>query len=255
MSFGGWLGAVRFELARRARERASRAALACLLLTIAACGWGLATGRLDAPGVRELVPVGYLLSLSFILRLGTAPDVELGFAEVLVPGLMSPAEWLAARLAVALLTIVATALVAGLGMTLAFAGDARLAAWQCGLCTLLALAALPWVVLLELGLRTRTPLLGVLVLGSLGLGAVAGTSAGPEILAGLGLVGITYPHAATLAPLALRVIGCVPLSLLLVYPLVRRELLGDGGYAPSASAARSILRTISSRVVRPRSRA
>ena len=214
---------VAFEFRRRWYGGRLPVALVLVAVGSLAAGWGVQAGHLFVPDAVDLDGYLYLVALVLVFRFDLAHDMDLGFADVMAPGLVGVDAFLGARLAAGVASVAQFALPAAFLTTLAPGLDVRFALWTGSLWVLLALSAAPAVLLAELWLRTRLPVLAVAGLALLLLLAAAGMGAVEGILRVLGTRWIAYGSFPSLAPLARRA-GLVGMGgLVILAPLVRRH--------------------------------
>lgn len=193
-----------FELSRRLRSDRLRLALALTAAGTLALGWGLAAGHLRPGDARRLCGYLHFVGLGLVYRFDLAHDMDRGFADLVAPGLLPVRTFLLARLMAGVGALgqflaaaaVLTAMAPGLHL--------RFAAWHGVLWFLLALLASPWVLLSELWLRTRLPLLPVAMLATAAVLAAAGTGAVPALSRMAGTATVWPGSFASLEGLAWR---------------------------------------------------
>lgn len=217
------LATVLFELRRRWHGGRLPVALVLVAAGSVAAGWGVSAGHLALSDATDLYGYLYLVSLVLVFRFDLAHDMDRGFADVMAPGLVGVRSFVAARMAAGVAGLAQFALPAAVLTALAPGLDLRFAAWTGGLWVLLALSAAPAVLLAELWLRTRLPVLAVAVLGIILILSAAGMGAFDGVSGVLGTRWLAYGSFPSLAPLAWRA-GVVGMGgLVVLAPVVRRH--------------------------------
>ncbi len=235
MNAGRCVALTRLELAARLRSRSALAAMVAVSAIAALCGWGCATGRMTVDGARELLPWGYVLGLGCVYRSGLGEDRARSFHEFLVPAFVDAGTYVTARVATAFASLVCFSAAAFVVTLAAFPGRVEIAAWEVLVPGAIGLGVLPALLLAEVGLRTRFPLVAVGVLGLVMVAAAAASPAGANLFAATGLLDLRYPDLGTLWPLAARLALVEPAALLAVGAAVAvdvRPRLGSGAVRP-----------------------
>lgn len=205
---------VRFELARRVRDRSTLLAVLLYALVAGAGAWR---------GVDAFAGYAWTLAALPVLRFGAGGDRRHRFDACLAGNFLPPAELLLARSAVfgaTALALGALALLGGLGL----AGSPARAAVQAGTYTLVALLSAPAILLVELALGVRAPFAVVLLLYLAAL-LVADPIVGAEAVIRATGLPVGPGGFAELEGLVLRVLGITPAGLALLAPLHRRRAL------------------------------
>lgn len=212
-----------FELQRRCSGGRLLAALVLVTAVSLALGWGVEAGHLRLTDAVELYGYLYVVALALVFRFDLAHDMDRGFADLLAPNLLSPGAFVGSRILAGLLGVLQFALPAVLLTALAPGLDLRFAAWCGALWTTTALLAAPAVLLAELWLRTRLPVLAVALLALILLLVGAGVGS-PEAMGRLaGIRWVAYGSFGSLAPLAGRALLVGVAGLGSLVPLATRH--------------------------------
>lgn len=217
-------GLVRFQLVRLWRWRGSALGVLGMVLAAAFTMTARLTHRMGAADAAELADVAFLIALSAVMRLDLGTDRDQGYTEFLTPCFVPPGLLYLSRLLAVILAVAGFAALA-MPLVMAAAGSIGLGAWHVALWTAVAVALLPAVVLVELAVPTRAPLIAALLFVFTGLTALAMSPLSTHVLAELGLVGLKAGQFADLRPVALRATGLAGIGSALLYPLVHWTLL------------------------------
>lgn len=212
-----------FELRRRWSGPGSTASLAAVAVAAPLLGWWVADGHLLTPDAGRLWGYVQVAVLSLVYRFDLAHDMDRGVADLLAPNLVPVPGLLAARVASAIAALLAFLLVSGLALAAAPGLDLRFAAWSTGACALVALGCAPAVLLAELCLRTRLPVLAVALLALAGLLSAAGLGLPPESPVFRGLQVLGSGSFAALGALAARLLPWSAALTLALLPVAARH--------------------------------
>lgn len=223
MRTGALLSLLAFELRRRGAGGRLPVALVLAGATSPALGWGVDAGHLRLAEAAELYGYLYVVALALVFRFDVAHDADRGFADLMAPNLVSPGRFIGSRLLAGLLGVLQFALPAALLTGMAPGLDMRFAAWCGALGVIVALLAAPAILLAELWLRTRLPVLAVALGGLVLLMAAAGLG-GPESMGDLtGIRWVAFGSFASLEPLAWRALAVGALGLGALAPVAARH--------------------------------
>jgi hypothetical protein len=181
-------------------------ALAVTAAGALALGWGLTAGHLLPEDARRLYGYLHFLGLALVYRFDLAHDMDRGFADLVAPGLLPVRAFLVVRLVAGIGALVQFLAAAAILTAVAPGLYLRFAAWHATLWLLVAFLAAPWVLLSELWLRTRLPLLPVAMLAVAALLAAAGSGAVPALSRLAGTAAVWPGSFASLEGLAWRAI-------------------------------------------------
>lgn len=223
----------RFELRRRWDSGRLPVALVLVAGCSLALGMAKEAGHLRLPDTVRLYGYVQLVTLALVYRFDLAHDMDHGFADVLAPNLVEAGPFVLGRITGGLAALAQFSTAGALVVALVPGLDLRFAVWTGLLWLLAALAAAPLVLLCELWLHTRLPVLAVTVLTGIAALAVAGMGEFPWLGRLLGTQRVSYGSFASLGSLALRGTIVAAAGLTALYPLVARH------WAPGLSAASS----------------
>lgn len=213
---------VTFELRRRLHGPRFRIAILLIALASLALGFAVRPGWLSFRGAASLYRYVYLVALALVYRFDISHDVDRGFADFMAPNLVPAGRYVALRFLVGLAALVQFAILAAVLTALAPRFDLRFALWMAAFWLLLATTFAPAIVLAELWLGTRLPVLAVTVLTVVAIivGATTGNLAVFQIL---GLEGAVFGAFGSLDGLVLRAAVIGVGGLVLTHPLLRRH--------------------------------
>jgi len=212
-----------FELRRRWNGPGSAASLAAVAVAAPLLGWWVAAGHLLPHDAGRLWGYVQVSALSLVYRFDLAHDMDRGVADLLAPNLVPVPALLTARVASAVVAVVVFLLLSGFALAAAPGLDLRFAAWSTGACALVALACAPAVLLAELCLRTRLPVLAVALLALVGLLSAAGLGLPPESAVFQGLQALGSGSFTALGTLAVRILPWSAAGILALLPLAARH--------------------------------
>lgn len=197
---------VRFELRRR--WHAGRLPVALVLLGACSVAVGLArvAGHLLLDDAVRLWGYAQLVSLALVYRFDLAHDMDHGFADAVAPNLVAVPPFIVGRLAAGFGALACFSAAAALVTWMAPGLDLRFALWNSVLWFLVATAAAPPVLLAEIWLRTRVPVLAVVLLAGIAALSAAGVGALPQVGRLTGSHRISYGSFVSLVGFAWR--GC-----------------------------------------------
>lgn len=208
----------RFEAVRRARWRPQRL-VAVLYVAFVLLGYH--------GGSPEWVGEAGLALLVFTLYAGFGVDRQLGYDQLVTSNWVGAGRYTAAKILSLAFSLLVAAGVVGTTVLTGSAGSWDQAAWHSLLFLTLAVYLLPLVLLAELGMESRLPMVGVVPLVAVLWGVLAWI-VGPDAASGW-LVGPppTAARVEDLGPLAARAMGVsLPLALALLW-VVRRRVAGS----------------------------
>lgn len=207
----------RFEGVRRVRWRPHRFVAGFYVLFVLGC---------YHRGFTDWVGEANLALLGFTLCFGFGVDRELGYDQLVTSNWVEPWSYIGAKVAsLSLALLVATCLV-GTTVLIASSGAWREAGWYSVVFLLSGGYFLPLVLLVELGMESRLPMVGAIVLVAVA-GLVVATVAGPAAVPDWLLGSLPRAHRMeTLGPLAGRTAGVsLPFAFALLF-VVRRKVAG-----------------------------
>lgn len=168
-----------------------------------------------------------LALLGFTLHAGFGIDRELAYDQLVTSNWVDPWSYIGAKMASLALSIGGTTVVVGTTVLVASTGAWDQALWHSLLFLLLGAYFLPVVLFVEMGMESRLPLVGAIVLvgtASLVVTAVWGSDAARALF--IGSVPRS-PEVASLGSLACRALGVsLPAALGILFP-VRRRVAGS----------------------------
>lgn len=211
------LGMTRFEVVRRARWRPHRFVVVLYVAFVLLGYHG---------GSPEWVGEAGLALLVFTLYAGFGVDRQLGYDQLVTSNWVGAGRYTAAKILSLAVSLFVTAFIVGTTVLIGSSGAWGQVAWHSLLFLTLAVYFLPLVLLVELEMESRLPMVGVVPLVAVLWGVLAWI-VGPDAVSGW-LVGPppTAERGGALGPLAARAMGVsLPLALALLYG-VRRRVAG-----------------------------
>lgn len=206
----------RFEAVRRARWRPHQFVVVLYVVFVLLSYHG---------GSPEWVGEAGLALLVFTLYAGFGVDRQLGYDQLVTSNWVGAGRYTAAKILSLALSLLVVAFVVGTTVLTGSSGSWDQAAWYSLLFLTLAVYLLPLVLLTELGMESRLPMVGVIPLVAVLWGVVAWI-AGPEVSGWLVGPPLTGQRVGALGPLAARAMGVsLPVALALLY-VVRRRVAG-----------------------------
>lgn len=213
----GFAELVRFEGMRRVLWRPQPVAVALYVVFVAMAHAIGSTGWIDDAGIGLLV---------FTLCAGFGVDRELAYDQLVLSNWVSPWPYVGAKLVSLALALLATAGIVGITVLAASSGAWPEARWHALVYLLVAAYSLPLVLLAELEMETRLPMVAV-VAGFAVAGGILAWLVGSEVALGwiVGAPPIQY-RVETLQPLARRALGVSMPASFVVLVLIRRRIAG-----------------------------